>query len=38
MLILIAALTFLLIQTTWVDPASAAEAPAAADGGSLAQR
>jgi hypothetical protein len=38
MLILIAALTLLLIQTTWVDPASAAEAPAAADGGSLAQR
>jgi hypothetical protein len=38
MLILIAALTLLLIQTTWIDPASAAETPAAADGGSLAQR
>ena len=38
MLILIAVLTLLLIQTTWVDPASAAEAPVAADGGSLAQR
>jgi hypothetical protein len=38
MLILIAVLTLLLIQTTWIDPASAAEVPAAADGGSLAQR
>lgn len=38
MLFLILALTFLLIQTTWVNPVSAAEPPVAADGGSLAQR
>jgi hypothetical protein len=38
MLFLILALTFLLIQSTWVDPASAASGPTAADGGSLAQR
>lgn len=37
MLLLIAALTVLLVQTTWIDAASAAEPPAAADG-SLAQR
>ena len=37
MLFLIVALTVLLIQTTWVDSASAAEPPAA-DGASLAQR
>jgi hypothetical protein len=37
MLFLIVALTLLLIQTTWVDPASATEAPPiAADGGNLA--
>jgi hypothetical protein len=38
MLFLIVALTFLLVQTTWVHPASAAEPPAVADGGSLAWR
>ncbi len=38
MLLLIVALTFLLVQTTWVDPARAAESPVASDGGSLAQR
>jgi hypothetical protein len=38
MLLLIVALTLLLAQTTWVHPASAAEPPAAADGGSLAWR
>jgi hypothetical protein len=38
MLIMIVALTLLLIQTTWVDSISAAEPPAVADGGSLAQR
>jgi hypothetical protein len=38
MLFLIVALTLLLIQTTWVDPASAAEAPVAADEGNLARR
>ncbi|HUR94845.1 MAG TPA: hypothetical protein VMY76_09700 [Gemmatimonadales bacterium] len=39
MLFLIVALTLLLIQTTWVDPASATEAPPiAADGGGLALR
>lgn len=37
MVLLIVALTALLIQTTWVDSASAAEPPAA-DGTSLAQR
>ena len=37
MVLLIVALTVLLIQTTWVDSASAAEPPAA-DGTSLAQR
>ena len=37
MLFLIVALTLLLIQSTWVDPASASETPAAADGGSLAR-
>ena len=37
MVLLIVALTVLLIQTTWVDSASAAEPPAA-DGASLAQR
>ncbi len=37
MVFLIVALTVLLIQTTWVDSASAAEPPAA-DGTSLAQR
>lgn len=37
MVLLIMALTVLLIQTTWVDSASAAEPPAA-DGTSLAQR
>jgi hypothetical protein len=37
MLFLILALTILLVQTTWVDAASAAEPPVA-DGGSLAQR
>lgn len=37
MLFLIVALTVLLIQTTWVDPASATEAPpVAAVGGALA--
>lgn len=37
MILLILALTFLLIQTTWVDPASATEAPPiAAEGGGLA--
>jgi hypothetical protein len=37
MVLLIVALVVLLIQTTWVDPASATEAPpVAADGGSLA--
>ena len=37
MVILIVALMVLLAQTTWVDPASATEAPpVAADGGSLA--
>lgn len=37
MVLLIVALTFLLIQTTWVDPASATEAPPiAAEGGGLA--
>ena len=35
--LLIVALTFLLMQTTWIDSASAAEPPAA-DGSSLAQR
>ena len=38
MLFLILALTILLVQTTWVDSASAAEPPPAADGSSLAQR
>jgi hypothetical protein len=38
MIVLILALTFLLIETTRVNPASAAEPPTAADGGSLAQR
>ena len=39
MVLLIVALVVLLIQTTWVDPASATEAPpVAADGGSLALR
>jgi hypothetical protein len=38
MLFLILALTVLLVQTTWVDSASAAEPPAAADGSSLAHR
>jgi len=39
MLVLIVALVLLLIQTTWVDPASATEAPpVAAEGGSLALR
>ena len=38
MLFLILALTLLLVQTTWVDSASAAEPPPAADGSSLAQR
>jgi hypothetical protein len=44
MLFLIVALTVLLVQSTLVEPASAAEAPLAAaasftvDGGSLAQR
>lgn len=38
MLFLIVMLTFLLVQTTWVDAASATGAPVAADGGSLAQR
>lgn len=39
MLLLIVALVVLLIQTTWVDPASATEAPpVAADGGSFALR
>ena len=49
MLFLIVALTLLLVQSTWVEPASAAEDPPAADtrspsnllaadGGSLAQR
>lgn len=37
MLFLIVALTIMLVQTTWVDSASAAEPPAA-DGGTLAQR
>jgi hypothetical protein len=37
MVLLIVALTVILIQTTWVDSASAAEPPAA-DGTSLAQR
>lgn len=37
MVLLIVALTVLLIQTTWVDSASAAEPPSA-DGTSLAQR
>ena len=37
MVLLIVALTVLLIQTTWVDSANAAEPPAA-DGTSLAQR
>ena len=37
MVFLIVALTVLLIQTTWVDSASAAEPPSA-DGTSLAQR
>lgn len=37
MLLLIVALVLLLVQTTWVDPASATEAPpVAAEGGSLA--
>jgi hypothetical protein len=37
--VLIVALVLLLIQSTWVDPASATEAPpVAADGGSLAVR
>jgi hypothetical protein len=37
MVILIVALMALLVQTTWVDPASATEAPpVAADGGGLA--
>jgi hypothetical protein len=39
MILLIVALVVLLIQTTWVDPASATEAPPiAADGGSFALR
>ena len=38
MLFLIVMLTFLLVQTTWVDPASATDAPVAADGSSLARR
>ncbi|HEX6615099.1 MAG TPA: hypothetical protein VF046_02245 [Gemmatimonadales bacterium] len=38
MLFLIVMLTFLLVQTTWVDPASASDVPVAADGSSLAQR
>jgi hypothetical protein len=38
MLLLILALTILLVQTTWVDSASAAEPPPTADGSSLAQR
>jgi hypothetical protein len=37
MVLLIVALTVLLIQTTWVDSANAAEPPSA-DGTSLAQR
>ncbi|HET8837059.1 MAG TPA: hypothetical protein VFN08_20195 [Gemmatimonadales bacterium] len=37
MVLLIVALTVLLIQTTWIDSASASEPPAA-DGTSLAQR
>jgi len=37
MILMIVALTVLLIQTTWVDAASAADPPAA-DGTSLAQR
>jgi hypothetical protein len=38
MLFLIVMLTFLLVQTTWVDAASASDVPVAADGSSLAQR
>ena len=38
MLFLIVMLTFLLLQTTWVDPASASDAPVPADGSSLAHR
>ena len=38
MLLLIVALALLLVQTTWVHPASAAEPRAAAVGGSLAWR
>jgi hypothetical protein len=39
MLFLILALMILLVQTTWVDPASATEAPpVAAEGGPLALR
>jgi hypothetical protein len=38
MLLLIVALTILLVQTTRVDPARAAEAAVTADGGRLAQR
>lgn len=38
MLFLIVMLTFLLVQTTWADPASASDVPAAADGSSLAHR
>ena len=39
MVLLIVALMVLLIQTTWVDPASATEAPpVAAEGGSFALR
>ena len=39
MVLLIVALVVLLIQTTWVDPASATEAPpVAAEGGGLALR
>jgi hypothetical protein len=38
MLFLIVALTLLLVQSTLVEPASAAEAPFATDGGTLAQR
>ena len=39
MILLIVALVVLLVQTTWVDPASATEAPPiAADGGSFALR
>lgn len=38
MIFLILALTLLLVQTTWVHPASAAEAPPALDQGGLGSR